>query len=116
MMLTVFQTLIDTVQSLTTSKADHDQLEITVNKLNKTTAKQEDLHNLDRNVSSHILSSQQTHKQHDSRIRGNGHNNTEHIEDDIRQLKASSPGLAASWIPMIACTTLPLVIVCVLKY
>ena len=115
--LTAFETLKENVQSLTTNKADQtslDQLKSTVNDLEGTTAKQQDLHRLDVKVSNHISSSQQTHSEHDSRISGNGgdiRSNTVRIasvENDIKQLKDSTPGQTASW--MIAVS---MVIVCV---
>jgi hypothetical protein len=118
--LTAFEALEENVQSLTTSKADQtslDQLKSTVNDLEGTTAKQQDLHRLDVKVSNHISSSQQTHSEHDSRISGNGgdiQSNTARIasvENDIKQLKDSTPGLTASW--MIASMAVSMVIVCV---
>ena len=86
-----------------------------MNQLDETTAKQQDLRNLDRTVSSHILFSQQMYNQYDSRISGNGHNiqsNTARInsvEDDIKQLKNSTTGLIASLIVMIGSTAMFLV-------
>ena len=118
--LTAFETLKENVQSLTTSKADQtslDQLQSTVNDLEGTTAKQQDLQRLDVKVSNHISSSQQTHSQHDSRISGNDgdiRSNTARIasvENDIKQLKDSTPGLTASW--MIASMAVSMVVVCV---
>ena len=116
--LTTFETLNDTVQSLTTNKANQtslDHLKTRVNQLDESTAKQQDLDSLDGRVSSHISSSQQTHNQHNSRISGNDHNiqsNTARIksvEDDIQQLKDSTPGLIASWTVMIGSTAVFLV-------
>jgi hypothetical protein len=118
--LTAFETLKENVQSLRTSKADQtslDQLESTVNDLDETTAKQQDLHRLDEKVSSHISLSERTHSHYDSRISesdGAIRSNTAHItsvENDVRQLKDSTPGLTASW--MIASMAVSMVIVCV---
>ena len=121
--LTAFEILADNVQSLVTNKADQtnlDQLKSTVNDLDWTTAKQQDLYRLDVKVSNHISSSQQTQSEHDSRISGNDgdiRSNTVRIisvENDIEQLKDSTPGLTASW--MIASMAVSMVIVCVLNY
>ena len=117
--LTAFEALEDTVQSLKTSKASQaslDQLETRVNTLHDKT---QDLDGLDRKVSSHISSSQQTHEQHDLRISGNDGDiesiklRIKSVEDDVKQLKDSSPGITASWISMIASTAVSLFIVCV---
>ena len=120
MTLTAFEALEENVQSLATNKADQsslDHLKDAVNQLDDATAKQKDLHELDENVSSHISSSQQIHSRYDSRISGNGddvRSNTVRItsvENDIKQLKDSTPGLTASW--MIASMAVSMFVVCV---
>ena len=111
---TNFEDLVANVTSLADSTVrtrDFLQLSETVTDF----AKQQDLHRLDEKVSSHISSSQRTHSHYDSRISesdGAIRSNTAHItsvENDVRQLKDSTPGLTASW--MIASTTVFLILV-----
>ena len=118
--LPAFEALKENVQSLATDKADQtslDQLESIVNDLDETTAKQQDLHKLDEKVSSHISLSERTHSHYDLRISAHDgaiQSNTARItsvENDIKQLKDSTPGLTASW--MIASMAVSMVIVCV---